>query len=751
MEGTGAWKIPRGCHRGDIKKAFLQVRIRSEDRDALRFHWIHPENPEEIRTLRFTRALFGLGPSPFLLGGVIQHHLNNCRAEYSRYVEEIEKGLYVDDLLSGGQTVKEAREMKTKATEIFGKATFELHKWNSNAPELELTALPENEPEISYAKQHLGKNMGEYGLLSLKWDKQRDMIAVSFPNEKATPPTKRNVLSKIAKVYDPLGMVAPLLLQGKLLYREACEGKFSWDSSLPPELIKRWNKWENSLPKQVEVPRSLAKARKPIKSIALHGFGDASGHGVSAAVYAVVNQQSTVNQGLVVARARLAKNGLTIPRLELVAAHMVVNLLANVEDALTGFPVKSRRAWTDSSVVLHWIRGAGEYKQFVGNRVRKIREHGTVSWRHVPTNENPADLGSRGGSVNDNQTWWNGPAWLKDPRQWPPDLVTTATPESSAEVKATREIFALAVDGQDALDELLEKATLWRTLRVGAWIQRFLYNAKAQGQRHEGPLTTEEINKQKTFWQKRIQKHAESSGVFDEERAQLNLQPDVKGVLRCYGRIQDHYPVYIPDSSTYAKKLVQHAHVATLHGGVGLTMAKVREESWIPRLRRLSRRIIKDCAGCKRFQAQAVTIPPPGMLPTDRTEGNYPFEVICVDYTGSLSFKASAKKEGKAYVLLYSCSLTRALYLDLLPTLESQDFTRSLKRFIARGGRPRKVYSDNGGTFVVAANWLRPVMREEQWNDFLARNDIKWQFNISRAPWWGGQFDRLVGLVKRAL
>ena len=63
---------------GDIHKAFLQVRIHVQDRDALRFHWLEPKDPQRIRTYRFTRALFGWGPSPFLLGGVMQQHLNTC-------------------------------------------------------------------------------------------------------------------------------------------------------------------------------------------------------------------------------------------------------------------------------------------------------------------------------------------------------------------------------------------------------------------------------------------------------------------------------------------------------------------------------------------------------------------------------------------------------------------------------------------------------------------------------------------------
>ena len=212
----------------------------------------------------------------------------------------------------------------------------------------------------------------------------------------------------------------------------------AWDADLPQELLKRWQRWEMKLPVKTEVPRALVPAREPIQAIALHAFGDASAQGVAAADYAVVEQTSGVNQGLVAAKARLAKQGLTIPRLELVAGHMAVNLLTNVHDALTGYLVKSLNAWLDSTVALHWIRGDSEYKQFVGNRVQKIKEKDSVIWRRVPTQENPAGLGSGGGPVKENVLRWEGPNWLKDSASWPTDIVTTETPESEAEAKATK-------------------------------------------------------------------------------------------------------------------------------------------------------------------------------------------------------------------------------------------------------------------------------------------------------------------------
>lgn len=132
---------------------------------------------------------------------------------------------------------------------------------------------------------------------------------------------------------------------------------------------------------------------------------------------------------------------------------MAVNLLTNIHDALTGFPVRSLNAWLDSTVALNWIEGAGECKQFVGNRVRKIRDTEAVVWRLVPTHENPEDLRSRGDPVNkENSLWWQGPTWLNDPGSWTPDIVTTATPGSLGEAKATKEIFTLALHVEDVFD-----------------------------------------------------------------------------------------------------------------------------------------------------------------------------------------------------------------------------------------------------------------------------------------------------------
>ena len=141
-----------------------------EDRDALRFHWLKNKATSEVEVLRFTHALFGLIQSPFLLGGTLPQHLESQRENYPKEVKEILQSLYVDDVITGGQTVPEVPTLKETAVAVFGEAQFKLHKWHANAPELEVSSAPDDCNQ-SYAKEQLGVKPGEAKMLGLLWDK----------------------------------------------------------------------------------------------------------------------------------------------------------------------------------------------------------------------------------------------------------------------------------------------------------------------------------------------------------------------------------------------------------------------------------------------------------------------------------------------------------------------------------------------------------------------------------------------------
>ena len=134
------------------------------------------------------------------------------------------------------------------------------------------------------------------------------------------------------------------------------------------------------------------------------------------------------------------------------------------------------------------------------------------------------------------------------------------------------------------------------------------------------------------------------------------------------------------------RKLVEKVHREMLHGGVGLTMAAVRERYWVPKLQSVVKKVRKECWGCKRFQVTALDPPPPGTLPNDRISGETAFEATGEDFAGPIRYKRGSAQQGKAYLALFSCSLIRAVHLELLPNLETTTFIPCLKRYIVRCG-----------------------------------------------------------------
>ena len=348
---------------GDMKKAFFQVRIREEDRDALRFHWLTSIESDEIEAFRFTRAIFGMGESPFLLNGTILEHLITSRSLYpelTAYIDEIDESLYVDDVVTGDTRVDEVKKLKEVAIKVFKDAKLELHKWHSNVKELEDPAQSQLHADVSYAKQEFGTKNMENKILGVPWDKEKDTFGVNtcIPGQEHS---KRGMLKFLASIYDPLGLISPITLLGKDMYRRACDLKLSWDETLPDELKRNWMKWIQSLPTQYTVPRSLTSIQEVIHNVDLHVFADASLTGVSAAVYVVINQGNHTSQGLLTSKSRLSKKNLTVPRLELVASHMAANLLENTKQALQKYPINECYGWSDSMVVLYWLNDQKDY------------------------------------------------------------------------------------------------------------------------------------------------------------------------------------------------------------------------------------------------------------------------------------------------------------------------------------------------------------------------------------------------------
>ena len=198
----------------------------------------------------------------------------------------------------------------------------------------------------------------------------------------------------------------------------------------------------------------------------------------------------------------------------------------------------------------------------MGIRVAKIREHSNLKWNYIPTRNNPADLGSPGCELRKLcEFWWDGPEWLGDCKNWPEQPDITNNDESEKERKMVKELLAATDELQNPIDTLLNKFILRKTLRILSW-------------KVSGPLAADKVLVQRKFFIKREQNLYSNTEKFEINRQQLNLNMNQEGIYECHGRIQGDYPVFIPNKSVLAEKLVEEAHLQTIHEGVTLTMAE---------------------------------------------------------------------------------------------------------------------------------------------------------------------------------
>ena len=252
----------------------------------------------------------------------------------------------------------------------------------------------------------------------------------------------------------------------------------------------------------------------------------------------------------------------------------------------------------------------------------------------------------------------------------------------------------------NVFDGLMEKYSFRKTLRICVWVQQFFHNCRTQpDQQESGPLKCKEIQKRDVWWIKKVQNKATNNLETEAIKHELNLQSNESEILECHGRINGEFPIYLPRNNIYTQKVVEQAHQNALHGSVAMTIAKIRDRFWVPKLRCLVKQIRSNCHGWIRFRAQAYQSPPTGNLPTTRIQRTTPFQVLGVDFAGLIRYRAKTKV---------------------------------------------------GKTFKAATKWLKQAQKNEQLHAFPIDNTIEWRFNLSRAPWWGRQFERLIGLFKRA-
>ena len=785
----------------DIEKAFLMIAVSPRDRDVLRFLWIDDIKSKvpKITFLRFTRVVFGVSSSPFLLNATIRHHVEGYSDMHPNFVKTFLRSIYVDDVAYGADNDDMAYDLYLQSKRILADAGFNLRKFVTNSAilaqwieqhESTPSAAEDSrtngilEEDKTYTKDLLGGKQGqqenEQKILGVRWNFTLDELIFDL-NELAIlvhkiEPTKRQIVTVTTRFYDPLGFISPVVIRFKILFQEMCKEKLGWDAPLSGELLRKWKSLRSSFQGvMTSIPRSyFVLADKSSSTCSLQGFCDASTSAYAAVVYIRIENEVGNTINFVASKTRVAPTSRqTIPRLELLSTLLLANLINNVSEALTPVTeLKNAHCYSDSKVALYWIKGVNkEWRPFVENRVNQVRKLVPPErWEHCSGRDNPADLPSRGitpAELAGSKLWRYGPEWLVHRQASKENDISEMPEECLREIKMScHPTYNLVVTSDSkGLSTIVcceNFSRLQRLLRVTAYMLRFIDVLKGRIKKINitlsWELTAVELGKAENLWIIESQKCVKEDRNFTSWQKQFGLFLD-EGVWRCKGRLGNaeipysaRHPALLHKRHHITLLIIRDAHQRVLHNGVKETLTEIRSKFWIIRGRQLVRTVLNKCVTCHRYEGQPYKLPPPPPLPDFRVREQPAFTYTGVDFAGPLYIKnKSLVNEKKVWICLYTCCIIRAVHLELVPDMTTEAFIRSFKRFTARRGFPRKLVSDNGKTFKSAARSIEAILNQSEVQQYFAGVGMEWIFNLEKAPWWGGVFERMIKSVKRCL
>ncbi|XP_054087075.1 uncharacterized protein LOC128921986 [Zeugodacus cucurbitae] len=765
----------------DIAEMFHQVRVRKKDQNFQRFLWYEP-NANEPTTFVMTVMTFGATCSPSCAQYVKNKNGEEFKQEYPNASKCIIENHYVDDMLVSVDTEEEAIRLAQDVRHIHSLGGFHIRNFLSNSSRV-LTTL--NEHPLDALSLDLNNELPTEKVLGMWWITSSDhfafRVSAKYRNSDIflcqRRPTKREVLSLVMTIYDPLGLIgfyvtyAKVILQG--IWRAGCD----WDVPIPDDQFTKWLKWIKFIPKieSLRIPRCYMRTTiDGVPQITLHTFVDASESSYAAVCYLRYSYGDTINCTMVASKTRVAPLKLvSIPRLELKAALLGARLAKHVIESHS-IHIDKRVFWSDSRTVLAWLQSDHRrYKQFVAFRVSEILELTDVKeWHWVPTGENVADEATK----------WNGDPDFSNDSRWfkgPPFLYLSHEKRfmsDEAQCVSTEELRPQFTGIHNSTLEQLEvvpepsRFSTWNRLLRGTamtmYCSRIWLSVIRDNQFIGDAPNSEDFRKaERCLWRK-VQhdsfkdsiKSLESGKVIDKSSNIFKLSPylDDYGVLRINGRVKIHGrpdQVLLPSDHHVTHLIINYFHIKYHHGSLETVINEIRQFYWIIKLRTLANKIRRNCQYCKNKSSQPR---PPMMacLPPARTSAfSRPFSYVGVDYFGPLLVTVKRSTE-KRYGVLFTCLTTRAVHIEIAYSLSTDSCILAIRNFMARRGSPLEIWSDNGTNFKGAERELKSafeLLDKNLLTKTFTSAATNWRFIPPASPHMGGAWERLVRSVKQIL
>lgn len=777
------FRIGRTAFIGDISKMYNSVRLSEMDQHVHRFLWRDVHDHKPIDQYVLTAVPFGDRPSGAISMLAMRETARMMRDVIPEAANVIINSSYVDDICHSINDTYRAVPLMKEIESCLAEGGFKIKNWVMSGDSHECA-------DIKVLSSDYERVLG------LVWNPKKDEFKfetkINFsPQVKKvrTEPdlreedvntrvpkslTKREVLSQISSIYDPLGLIAPALIRGKLLMREliAYEGpgktKLDWDDFMPSDLRDKWCKFFQEMFsfQNLTFPRSLNLVPKhcPYANPSLVIFSDGSLQAYGAVAY--IRWKTTDNMyvsRLIAAKSRVTPiRTLTIPRLELCGALIAARLRATI----------TSEAWitfskvyhlTDSEIVKSQISKENlKVGTYVANRVCEIREKTSPEeWMWIPSEANVADCVTRPvdpSNLGPDSEWQLGPKFLASPvSKWPTKEVgnVNSTVEDVGNIHMSKcvplnspKLDVFNVHRFSCLDKLI---------RVTARVINVFRDRSFRGAQRipeEGELRDAERK-----WVKFTQKSIPDDWTERFRRLGPFKQDYIIYVgSRISNWMKDNWNkeafILLPHDHAFSRLCVQTFHEKD-HAGVENTLCKLQSVYWMPKARKMIKEIKSKCVMCRRLEKNIVG-QSMGPISVERLKPSPPFFHSALDLFGPFMVKDTVKRriKRKVYGVVINCLITRAVYIDVVEGYDADSFITCLRRFTSIRGFPKTMYSDSGSQLVLANKELRDMV--DGWDKskickFGVTEGMSWSFCKSAdAPWENGCSEAMVKLIKRA-
>ena len=249
----------------DVAKMYRQVAFDESDRDFHRILW-RDFLTDEIRELRMTRVTYGVASSSYHSTRALQES-GKTNGPNPNIVNVILNDFWVDDLLSGADTLEEACVLKDDLIETLNKNCLPLRKWSSNEPQL-VTRLPKDLQEAGKAYE-INDKTHQIKTLGLTWHPLEDHFVYACSSEYVSIITKRTLLSNVSKHFDPIGLIAPVLVVVKVIIQSCWKLDLEWNDTVPDDVSRAYTNWKDGM-------GSLSQLKIPRKVLPTHLYDEAS-------------------------------------------------------------------------------------------------------------------------------------------------------------------------------------------------------------------------------------------------------------------------------------------------------------------------------------------------------------------------------------------------------------------------------------------------------------------------------------------